>query len=115
MNINQIHLLASQLPTIMDLDDEIRLIENLTMIGPREIAGHQDEFRCVVLKLQESHQGGGVFEVTEENYPVFEGFCDWLQSLQPHLEFDVSCLCDGLNVSPGAIRASMGTGRNRMP
>lgn len=112
MNIERLHLLATELPTIMGLDDEIRLIKELMMIAPGDVARNEDEFRSIVLKLQGSHNDSGIFEVTEENYPVFEDFCEWLHALQPHLRLDVSSLCDGLNLSPHAIAASMNVGRD---
>lgn len=115
MDIEQLHLLASELPTIMDLDDEIRLIKYLTMIEPREIAKNEDGFRAIVSRIQESHGDNGIFELTAENYPVFADFCGWLRWLQPHLELDVSVLCDGLDLSPASISASMKLGQNRTP
>lgn len=114
MNTRNVYLTTNELPTIMDFNDEISLIEKLMIFDLDDIKNHQNEFKSIILRIQESHADNGIYEITEKNYPIFERFCNWLESLQPHLNFDVSKVCDGLNLSPGEIRASMDVGR-RMP
>jgi hypothetical protein len=78
------------LPTIMEIDQEIQLIQELETINDATIVDNQDNFIRVVDHLVGSHVGGAYFQITRENQKVFFDFADWLTGLisRTHIRLD---------------------------
>lgn len=59
------------LPTIININDEIFFINELQKANIDDIKLNIDKFISILELLQTSHQDNGIFEVTPENVDIF--------------------------------------------
>ncbi|MDR1849860.1 MAG: hypothetical protein LBQ75_07460 [Zoogloeaceae bacterium] len=76
---------ASTLPTIMWIVDEMSLIDDLMSLDIHEIVLNKERFLEILEELEESHTGGGYFELTPDNEVVFINFSRWLLMLKEEM------------------------------
>ncbi len=80
-----VHTLSKQLaglPTIMDLAQEMKLIQALMQVPPRNIAAHPTQFQRIIAALALTHTDSAVFELTSATDAFFADFCQWLRQMQ---------------------------------
>jgi hypothetical protein len=77
-----------RLPTIMDIEDEIRVINVLMSMTMGEIQGNLDDFRTLVNNLDISHIDSGYMEVTQTNKDIFLHFAEWLANLKTRSQIE---------------------------
>jgi hypothetical protein len=65
----------------MTLEDELRVIEALKVIPVAQITDDPALFKEILDCLYESHIGGGVFEVNDNNFITVRDFSNWLRTL----------------------------------
>ncbi|WP_342032381.1 hypothetical protein [Neisseria sp. Marseille-Q2251] len=97
MSVKAIYEKLTQLPTIIGLDNEVLLIEELQKSEIEDIRQNLDNFLSILDDLQISHQSDGIFGVTPENKHIFFGFVFWLQSVQNKIGMDISRYADGFD------------------
>lgn len=69
----------------MDIKDEIKFIKELNAVPRSIILDNITLFFDVLNILEESHQNGGVFEVTDDNLYIFNGFSNWIREINESL------------------------------
>lgn len=74
MSVKAIYEKLTKLPTIIGLDNEVLLIEELQKSEIEDIRQNLDSFLSILSDLQISHQSDGIFGVTPENKHIFFGF-----------------------------------------
>ena len=82
MSVKAIYEKLTQLPTIIGLDNEVLLIEELQKSEIEDIRQNLDNFLSILDDLQISHQSDGIFGVTPEN---------------KHIGMDISRYADGFD------------------
>lgn len=71
MSVKAIYEKLTKLPTIIGLDNEVLLIEELQKSEIEDIRQNLDSFLSILSDLQISHQSDGIFGVTPENKHIF--------------------------------------------
>lgn len=84
MKLADIENKVSNLPTIMDLVDEVLIIDALMCIDEEHLRAHIPSFSKIVYALELSHSDSGFMEVTAENEEDVLRFYRWLKKLQSH-------------------------------
>ena len=107
MKLDNLLKISNAYPTIIAIEQEIYLIKELQSITMPEIKENADAFIKIVFKIQESHNGSGIFEVTNENENGFMTFANWLISIEMKTGIKVARFADGLNLSVEAIVKAM--------
>lgn len=107
MKLDNLVEISDTFPTIIDIEQEMYLINELQNLALPEIKENPDNFIKIVRKIQESHNDNGIFEVTKENENVFIIFADWLISIEMKTGIKVAHFADGLNLSVEAIAKAM--------
>jgi hypothetical protein len=92
-NSDRIRAIAWQvrdLPTIMDMEDEISVINKLMRLSMDEISGDSGLFCDIIEDLCLSHTDSGIYEITLENEGILTRFSIWLSDVgsQLHLDLD---------------------------
>jgi len=76
---------ASTMPTIMEIDEEISLIEDLMSLDIHEIVLNKERFLEIIDDLELSHTDCGYYELTADNEGVFINFSKWLSMLEEEI------------------------------
>jgi hypothetical protein len=72
---------ANTWPTLLTAEQEIHLINRLRTFDEGLLIDHFEKLSIILSKLEESHAGGAIFEVTELNRPLFDTGASWIESL----------------------------------
>jgi hypothetical protein len=68
-------------PTILTAEQEFALLEALRSIGDEALLSQFGDFSLLLARLDDSHAGGGIFEVTDLNRDAFDAGANWIESL----------------------------------
>jgi hypothetical protein len=82
MNVHDLLEECAKLPTIMDFDDELRLVRELKSLAIDDIKNNPLGFDEVLVILSLSHFDSGLFDITRDNEHVFLEFADWLYEVE---------------------------------
>ena len=72
-NMNSIFKLNEKLenlPSILSIEDELFFIDRLQTLPLDEIRKNKEIFKKIISAIQDSHQGNGIFELTDENIKI---------------------------------------------
>ncbi|MGC7590960.1 hypothetical protein ACPWUF_10885 [Bisgaard Taxon 46] len=87
------------LPTIINIDDEIFFINELQKANINDIKLNMNKFISILELLQTSHQDNGIFEVTSENVDIFFNFVFWIKEIQAKTGFNIDKYADGFDTN----------------
>lgn len=68
-------------PTILSAEQELALLAALQGIGEESLLNHFDDFSRLLSRLEESHAGSTIFEVSAANRPAFDAGAQWISRL----------------------------------
>jgi hypothetical protein len=68
-------------PTMLTAKQEIELLNRLRHFDEILLLDRFEQLSQILSKLEESHAGGTLFEVTELNRPIFDAGALWIESL----------------------------------
>lgn len=90
-------------PTIMSVEEELLFVARIMALSDEALVAEADSLLAILDRLQESHTGGAVFEVSEETRPKFIAFADRLRILSslmdsPHGAEVLRQIADDLSV-----------------
>ncbi|BDR55780.1 hypothetical protein [Xylocopilactobacillus apis] len=80
-NLETIKSEIISLPTIMNISEEIRIINDLMKVETEDLIVNKDIFRFIVDSLELSHADSGFMDVTKENEKNFINFYVWLRKI----------------------------------
>ncbi|QVL49151.1 MAG: hypothetical protein KFB96_01025 [Thiocapsa sp.] len=83
MNLQLEDILVSlhSMPTIMSVTQELEILQRLRGCDDQALISRLDLLQEILSVIEESHSGGGIFEVNDSNYAQFVAAADWLERL----------------------------------
>ncbi|MDR3213078.1 MAG: hypothetical protein LBT71_04075 [Azoarcus sp.] len=69
------------LPTVMDFEQEISVIQDVMTLPDEEIKNNRELFCEIIKDIERSHGDNGIFELTKENEYIFFNFAEWLSTM----------------------------------
>jgi len=90
MKLNEIRDMASALPTIMGISNELQVIKELMSVSPIEIVEQKKIFYSIVFDVHLSFTDTGFMELTEELEGEFIRFSCWLNKVKVDLGMKLS-------------------------
>ncbi|KAA9000433.1 hypothetical protein FJU30_09240 [Affinibrenneria salicis] len=89
MKISEIESRFSDIPTIMDISDELFLIKMLMQVETNDLIKNKNIFFNLIELLELSHMDNGFIEVTKDNEGYFLGFYKWLIKLNSNYDLNI--------------------------
>ncbi|UAY97907.1 hypothetical protein [Dickeya dadantii] len=89
MKISEIESEFSDMPTIMDISDELFLIKMLMQVEANDLIENKDIFLNIIESLELSHMDNGFMELTKDNEGYFLGFYKWLIKLNNNYDLNI--------------------------
>ncbi|MDO5068111.1 MAG: hypothetical protein Q4D96_12590 [Propionibacteriaceae bacterium] len=87
------------LPTIMDLAQEVEVMTALMNMPVDHLTEHVTEFCALIDDLILSHHDSGYFEIRPENEGELLAFADWLEVILPQLGVPVGHTADAFRIT----------------
>ncbi|MFP1723838.1 hypothetical protein [Lonsdalea quercina] len=89
MKISEIESKFSDMPTIMDISDELFLIKMLMQVETNDLIENKDIFLNIIESLELSHMDNGFMELTKDNEGYFLDFYKWLIKLNSNYNLNI--------------------------
>ncbi|MEE3664915.1 hypothetical protein V2I52_23950 [Brenneria sp. g21c3] len=89
MKISEIESRLSDMPTIMNISDELFLIKMLMQVEKNDLIENKKIFFNLIESLELSHMDNGFMEVTKDNEGYFLDFYKWLIKLNSDYDLNI--------------------------
>ena len=99
--IKTIYKLTESKPTMMEVDEELELIDQLMKCSITDILENKKDFFMILESFQTSHTQL-IFSVNKEKYIQFLNFSQWLTGLSKHFDKNTKELISNISETMSA-------------